>query len=145
MKRRKAREVALKTLFAIEFNPSEIKEATDNVLCGHEIDDTSNDYIHEVVNGVMEKKEDLDKIIAKFAKQSDWTIDRIALVDRNILRLALFEILFREDVPVSVAINEAVELAKIFSTEESGKFINGILGTFVRGEDAAAEKTNPPS
>ena len=68
--------------------------------------------------------------ITKYA--SGWTLERIASVDRNLLRLALCEMLFRSDIPYSVSINEAVELAKIYSTAESGKFVNGILGNFAR-------------
>lgn len=142
MKRRKAREVALKSLFALEFNPQDMDEVIENVMGEHSVDDANHDYIHEVVTGVIRKKDDLDTIIGKFAKLSDWSLERIALVDKNILRLSLYEILFRDDVPVSVAINEAVELAKLFSTDIAGKFINGILGNFVRGENVQLEKAN---
>lgn len=139
MKRRKAREVALKALFALEFNPHNVEESIENVLSEHDIDEINNAYIHEVIKGIAEKKEELDTIISTFAKESDWALDRIALVDKSILRFALFEILFRDDVPVSVAINEAVDLAKIFSTDDSGKFINGILGHYVREKNLQAE------
>lgn len=139
MKRRKAREVALKALFALEFNPRDVEESIENVLSEHDIDESNNAYIHEVIKGIAEKKEEIDTIISAFAKESDWALDRIALVDKSILRFALFEILFRDDVPVSVAINEAVDLAKIFSTDDSGKFINGILGHYVREKNLQAE------
>ncbi|MDF2629052.1 MAG: transcription termination factor [Symbiobacteriaceae bacterium] len=88
-------------------------------------------YARDLVQGTWERKDDLDETIAKYAK--DWAVDRLAGVDRAILRLAIYEIKHQEDVPDSVVADEAVELAKSFSTAESGKFINGILGSVIRG------------
>jgi transcription antitermination protein NusB len=84
------------------------------------------DYAHLLVQGVQEHAADIDALIAGYADH--WTIQRMPVIDRNILRVALFELLWRTDVPVPVAINEAVELAKALSTEESGRFVNGLLG-----------------
>lgn len=84
------------------------------------------DYAHLLVEGVQEHAADIDALIARYADH--WTIQRMPVVDRNVLRVALFELLWRADVPVPVAINEAVELAKALSTEESGRFVNGLLG-----------------
>lgn len=87
------------------------------------------DFVHALVDGVLEHLKELDAIIEKAAPQ--WPIDQVAMVDRNVLRLGLFELLFgnREEVPPKVAINEAIELAKSFGGESSGRFINGVLGT----------------
>ena len=82
-------------------------------------------FAEPLIRGVLEKQKDLDTMIVKYAK--NWELHRMAVVDRNILRLALFEMLFREDIPPVVSINEAVDIAKKFSTEDSGKFVNGIL------------------
>jgi transcription antitermination protein NusB len=84
------------------------------------------DYARVLVEGVQSHAADIDALIAEYADH--WTIQRMPVVDRNVLRVALFELLWRPDVPVPVAINEAVELAKALSTEESGRFVNGLLG-----------------
>lgn len=83
-------------------------------------------YARHLVDGVQAHQADIDELIARYADR--WTIDRMPVVDRNVIRIALFEFLFADDVPVPVAINEAVELAKAFSTDDSGRFVNGLLG-----------------
>lgn len=83
-------------------------------------------YTVKLVHGAMEKKDEIDRLVGSLS--SGWALERQAAVDRNILRLAVYELLFVEDVPVGAAINEAVELAHKYSTEESGKFVNGVLG-----------------
>jgi len=90
------------------------------------------DFIKGLVNGVLENLETINKIIEKAAPQ--WPLDQIAIVDRNVLRLGIYELLFgsRDEVPPKVAINEAIELAKNFGSESSGKFVNGVLGTIYR-------------
>jgi len=87
------------------------------------------DFIWQLINGVIEKLSQIDKIIEKAAPE--WPIDQITIIDRNVLRLGLYELLYgnKDEVPPKVAINEAIELAKTFGGESSGKFINGVLGT----------------
>ena len=92
-------------------------------------------YARELVAGVQSHHADLDALIARYADR--WAIERMPIVDRNLLRMALFELLFRDDIPVAVAINEAVELAKALSTEDSGRFINGLLGRVAERELSA--------
>lgn len=94
------------------------------------LEDTS--FIHQLIDGVIKYFSQLDKVIEKAAPQ--WPIEQVAIVDRNVLRLGLYELLFgkREEVPPKVAINEAIELAKSFGGESSGKFVNGVLGTVYR-------------
>ncbi len=89
-------------------------------------------FIYDLVNGAIEKIGEIDKIIEKAAPQ--WPIDQVAMVDRAVLRLGIYELLFgnREEVPPKVAINEAIELAKTFGGDASGKFVNGVLGTIYR-------------
>jgi N utilization substance protein B len=87
-------------------------------------------YIHRVVLGTLENLEAIDNTVSRLA--IGWTLDRMGAVDRNLLRLAVYEILFLDDIPLSVAINEAVSLAKKFGDEESWKFVNGILGKLAR-------------
>jgi N utilization substance protein B len=92
----------------------------------------NEDFVWELVKGVLENKDHLDKIIEKSAPE--WPLDQITIVDRNVLRLGLYELIFGDNnaVPPKVAINEAIELAKTFGGESSGKFVNGVLGTVYR-------------
>ena len=89
-------------------------------------------YTRMLVEGVQEHHADIDRLIVSYADR--WAIERMPMVDRNLLRIALFELFWGDDVPVAVAINEAVELAKGFSTEDSGRFVNGLLGRIVERE-----------
>jgi len=91
------------------------------------VSDENTDFIHELVNGVIQNRERINQNIKEFA--TAWPIEQIPVIDRNILRLAIFEILLDNKVPVRAAINEAVELAKIFGSESSSKFVNGVLGS----------------
>lgn len=102
-------------------------------------------FIHDLVDGVMKHITELDKIIEKAAPQ--WPLEQIAVVDRNVLRLGLYELLFgkREEVPPKVAINEAIELAKSFGGESSGKFVNGVLGTVYREIGEPGKDDAPPA
>ena len=90
------------------------------------------DYVRVLVEGVQEHHADIDALIASYADR--WTIERMPVIDRNVLRIALFELLWGDDVPVAVAINEAVEMVKALSTEDSGRFVNGLLGRIVERE-----------
>lgn len=130
-----SRSVAMQSLYEWDFRgrkeemlPEIIERNITEFAAGME--DTT--FIRDLVNGVIERIDDLDKIMEKAAPQ--WPLDQIAIVDRNVLRLGLYELLFgkRDEVPPKVAINEAIELAKSFGGESSGKFINGVLGTVYR-------------
>lgn len=92
-------------------------------------------FTAELVTGVAERREELDGIVGEYAE--GWTVERMAAVDRTLLRVACYEILHVEDVPVGVAIDEAVEAAKTLSTEDSGRFVNGILGQIARERTGA--------
>lgn len=102
-------------------------------------------FIRDLVKGVIEHITELDKIIEKAAPQ--WPLEQIAIVDRNVLRLGLYELLFgkRDEVPPKVAINEAIELAKSFGGESSGKFVNGVLGTVYREIGEPGKDDAPPT
>lgn len=99
---------------------------------GPGLENVNKDFIRTLVMGVLERRAAIDKIIEKAAPE--WPLDQITMVDRNVLRLGLFELLYgnKDEVPPKVAINEAIELAKNFSGESSGKFVNGVLGTVFR-------------
>lgn len=126
-----ARSVVLQTLFEWDTTGADVSEADVMLLRNVEEfggDDTDKPFMETLLKGVLAKKEDLDLVITKAAP--DWPLDRIAPVDRNILRIGLFELLFadRAQVPAKVAINEAIELAKVFGGDSSGRFVNGVLG-----------------
>ena len=122
MKRRVAREKALQALFQIDMSGIEPEVALTNVL---EEEGKMDAYLEQLVLGFIENKERIDGHIRENLEK--WSFDRLAKVDRNILRLGVYELLFVEDVPNKVVINEAVEIAKIFGDDQSSKFINGVL------------------
>lgn len=94
---------------------------------------SSKDFAEQLVIGVTSKKEEIDVIINKYAQ--NWKLERMAIVDKNVLRISVFELLYLDEVPPKVSINEAVNLAKKFSTAESGKFVNGILDKINKEKD----------
>ena len=122
MKRRLAREKALQALFQIDMSGIEPAVALENVL---EEEEEADDFLRELVIGATANLQEIDKEIGKYLER--WTIDRLAKVDLNILRIGAYEIMFNEKVPPNVVINEAVEIAKRFGDDQSGKFVNGIL------------------
>jgi transcription antitermination factor NusB len=130
-KRRHARELALKVLFHMEFSPGDPAECFDLVSGNFGSPEAIRPFSRQVVLGVCEKRESLDATIRDASQH--WRLERMNLVDRNILRIALFEALFMKEVPHKVSIDEAVELGKKYGTDESGAFINGILDHVYQG------------
>jgi N utilization substance protein B len=131
MKRRKAREFALQILFQLDIR----KEKPTLTLFKRfwtefEPDDEVRAFTEEIVKGTFKHMKVINTKILASAK--NWSLDRMATVDRNVLRMAAYEILYRMDIPPSVTINEAIELAKKFGTDESGAFVNGILDNVAR-------------
>ncbi|MGG1680059.1 transcription antitermination factor NusB [Neobacillus sp. NRS-1170] len=122
MKRRTAREKALQALFQIDVSNTEPESAIEHVLEGEEGDE----YLSKLVFGVVEHKDEIDKIIIENLEK--WSMDRLATVDRNLLRIAVCELKFyRSEVPEKVILDEAIEISKIFGDDQSSKFINGVL------------------
>lgn len=131
MKRRKAREYALQLLFQLDIR-KEKPSATilKRFWRDSEPDAEIRSFAEELVKGVYKHSDKINSLIKKCAK--NWTLDRMAVVDRNVLRLAVYEMLYRIDIPTSVTINEAIEIAKKYSTDDSGAFVNGILDSIAR-------------
>ena len=125
MGRRASREIAMKLLYQLEIQKGDREQQIRMVLEENELSDNDRQYITDIVTGVLDKVEYLDRVIEKHSK--GWRLNRIPKVDLSILRLAIYEICFRDDIPYNVSVNEAVELAKKYSSEEAGAFINGIL------------------
>jgi transcription antitermination protein NusB len=129
--RRKSRELALQLLFQLDVN-KDGPEGREPFWRLHPALPDVRSFAERLVDGVLENQAEIDRLIQKHALH--WTIGRMSIIDRNILRCAVFELLSLSDIPVSVTINEAIEIAKRFSDEESGKFINGVLDHIVKEE-----------
>jgi len=144
-KRRAAREQALQWLYQIDVGKTGVEDALANTYRPLEPDALA--FAQQLLRGTVASVRTIDPIIAGYAKE--WSLDRMASVDRNILRLAVFEVLYVPDVPHSVSADEAVELAKKYSTAESSKFVNGVLGSLLRdleaGKLAAPDVAQPPA
>jgi N utilization substance protein B len=125
--RRKARIRALQALFEIDSVGHDREEVLGRRTEEESPEEEAVAFVKDLVEGVLGNKEEIDKVIERYAPA--WPVAQMALIDRNILRLAIFEILFNNKVPVKVVINEAVELAKTFGGDNTPKFINGVLGT----------------
>ena len=120
------RECALQILYQVELNPSSLKEASESFWSEHaNVAEESRLFAEKILNGTREHMVEIDAVIVKATE--NWELSRMAVVDRNILRFATYELLYLADVPPKVTINEAVNIAKKFSQEESGKFVNGVL------------------
>ncbi|MCU0727794.1 MAG: transcription antitermination factor NusB [Planctomycetes bacterium] len=124
-RRTRARELALQILYQVDVRGPEILEDLDSLLAAVEAPDEVRQFARDLVTGTCGSREEADRLISEVAEH--WDIGRMAIVDRNVLRLAVHEMLHCRDVPVKVAINEAIELGKRYSTGNSGAFINGIL------------------
>ncbi|MFJ7725417.1 transcription antitermination factor NusB [Neobacillus sp. NPDC097160] len=122
MKRRTAREKALQALFQIDVSSTEPSLAIEHVLEG----EAGDEYLSSLVLGVIEQKAEIDELIIQNLEK--WSLDRLATVDRNLLRIATYELkYFRNEVPENVILDEAIEIAKIYGDDQSSKFINGVL------------------
>ncbi|RED61650.1 transcription antitermination factor NusB [Cohnella lupini] len=140
MKRRLAREIVVQSLYQIEMNGVTGDEAVDIVMeearqeneIGTDVAELANidAFTRELVQGVQDKRESIDQSLVVYL--TGWQVERLSRVDRQILRLAAYELTYRQEVPPKVVINEAIELAKHFGLEENGKFVNGVLGRMLR-------------
>lgn len=131
MSRRRARELALQVLYQIDIGHAEAEQALARTIEILDLESHGDPvFARGLIHGVQEHRRHLDSVIARLSK--DWRLERITYVDRNILRMGLYELLYlAAQVPPNVAVNEAVELAKKYGTEESSRFVNGILGRVV--------------
>ena len=124
-RRRRARELAIQVLFHLEINPGDPDEVFHLICENFDPSKSVRPFSRQLVSGVCKNKSDLDRLISGSSKH--WSLGRMSRVDKTILRMSLFEILFLKDIPPKVSIDEAVELGKKYGTEDSGAFINGIL------------------
>lgn len=132
--RHTARTVVLQTLYEWDFNKDRKNEKPEDLL-EKNIDEftpglENADFAWSLLKGVWEHKKEIDEIIKKYA--TEWPLEKIAVIDRNVLRIGIFELEFSVQIPEKVAINEAIELGKAFGGASTGKFINGVLGTIFK-------------
>jgi len=125
--RTRARIVALQVLFELDMTDHLLGEVLEERSLDQKLDESQFEFARLLISGVREKTDALDELISEHAPE--WPLDQVAIVDRNILRMALWEVAFYKKTPLKVGINEAVELAKMFGTDASPRFINGVLGS----------------
>ena len=125
--RRRARSVVLQCLYELDFTDHNFEDAFYHRAKDQSLVGKTRNFAHKIGSGIIHQADELDKVISDLAPE--WPIDQIASVDRNILRIAVFELLFEPETPPKVAINEAVELAKKFGSDSSPRFVNGVLGS----------------
>ncbi len=128
-----SRTIAMQTLFAWDFNrqnEANLKEIIDNNFQQFAPGFDDHGFTQNLVQGVLTNVKNIDEYIIKYA--TEWPLDQITTVDRNILRLGIYELIFDQNIPAKVAINEAIEIAKAFGGEASGKFVNGVMGAIYK-------------
>lgn len=130
MGRKNARQGTMKLLYQMQVNNDFSEEATEIYFGNFPYEDEEVEYIATAIEKVKENIEEIDNYIKLYSE--GWDIKRIAKVDLAVLRIAIYEILYRKDIPIEVSINEAIEIVKKYSTEDSFKFVNGVLGGVVR-------------
>jgi transcription antitermination protein NusB len=140
MSRRKAREHAMKTLYLIDASSIDADQALEQLNDLEDSQSEADEFLVKLVSCTIENMPAIDSIIKRYA--IGWSLSRMAIIDRALLRIAICEIFYIEDIPASVSVNEAVELANKFSTPDSGKFINGILGKIIK-DNFSAENSCP--
>ena len=126
MKRHEAREKALQALFQLDSTELPIEEAIEHVL----EEQKSSAFLEQLVRGTIEHKEAIDAILE--GKLENWTLSRLPKIERTVLRLSVYELLYMQDTPQKVVLNEAIELCKVFSDDKSSKFVNGVLSKFTQ-------------
>ena len=140
--RRQTREWIVQFLFQLDFNPEAVDIALKDFWEGKDPIEREKTYAEEIIKGVVQYKDELDDRLSQYAKR--WDSERMGAVDRTVMRVALFEMLHREDVPPVVSINEAVHFAKDFSSFQSGRFVNGVLDRIRKDLDRPARTTYKP-
>jgi len=142
MKRRsRARELALQTLYQVDLTRETDRANIDAFLDEQEAEEEPREFARALVHGTLDRQDEIDEKIAEVTQ--NWAISRMAVIDRNVLRLAAHELLHREDIPPKVSVNEAIEIGKRFSTTNSGAFINGILDKIMNQHREVDEEEEP--
>lgn len=136
--RRRARIAALQALYEADCAGHDLGQAIEERLEEADLPEAGDEFARALTHGVRREREQLDAQIAHYAPE--WPVEQIAIIDRNVLRLAIYELLYGQETPLKVAINEAVELAKLFGSDSSGRFVNGVLGSLVAKEAVSIKR-----
>lgn len=128
--RRKARRIALETLYEVDAAEHDPADVLNRRMMEEAMDNAAAAFLHDIVIGVVDHRDSLDRLIQAFAPE--WPVEQMAIIDRNILRMAIYELVVSKRTPIKVAINEAVELAKVYGSDSAPRFVNGVLGTLVQ-------------
>ena len=137
--RRKARSVALKVLYELDTTQHQPGTVLSNRLADEHLADEGDAFVRQIVTGVWQHRDELDQLIHRNAPE--WPVDQIAVIDRNVLRIAIYEFDLARITPLKVAINEAIELAKTYGADSAPRFINGVLGALAEPVGAANSST----
>lgn len=135
--RTRARSVALQALYEIDITDHPLGQVLENRLEDEVLSDELMEFTRQIVSGIIPIREEIDSVIAKYAPE--WPLDQIATIDRNIMRVAAWEIAISGETPIKVIINEAVELAKIFGSDSAPRFINGVLGSLAEHQNEISQ------
>ncbi|RMD59071.1 transcription antitermination factor NusB [Candidatus Parcubacteria bacterium] len=141
-----ARTISMQLLFLWDFNgkkPIDFNQALRVLFKNFAPNFNDNGFANQIIEGVMKHLPEIDKYITRYA--TEWPLEQITVVDRNILRIGVYELVFNDEIPAKVAINEAIEIGKAFGSESSGKFINGVLGSIYRDMQKAKEQATEPA
>lgn len=141
-----ARTIAMQSLFLWDFDGgdnSRLEEIVHGVFENFAPSFDDKGFVQNIIEGVVKHRQEIDRYITKYA--TEWPLDQITIVDRNILRIGVYELMFNPDIPAKVAINEAIEIAKAFGNESSGKFVNGVLGAIYKDVLRDEEAKEPAS
>ncbi|NLZ38854.1 MAG: transcription antitermination factor NusB [Firmicutes bacterium] len=138
MSRRVAREIAFKTVFQYDQGRNEAEPVLSSLIAESDLSSSQAAFARELALGVIAKLEELDELIRPYLK--NWQLERLAAVDKNILRLAVYELIYHKNIPVAVTINEALELCKIYHDEKAAKFLNGVLDKLAQEKTAGKEE-----
>lgn len=141
--RRQARIAALQALYEIDSVHHQVGVVLQQRMLDLGLPEAGYDFLRKVVQGVLAHQQELDGLIGTYAPE--WPVDQMAIIDRNILRIALYEFLIDGSTPPKVAINEAVELAKRFGSDSSRRFVNGVLGTLLASQSPPLERKDQPA
>ncbi len=141
--RRKARSIALKALYEIDCAAHPPEEVLSRRLAEYPVSQETEQFLRSLIFGVLEHQHKLDLLIQDYAPE--WPVPQMAIIDRNILRIAIYELTFGKQTPLKVVINEAVELAKVFGSDSAPRFVNGVLGTLAAHNDKLRAASNPSS
>lgn len=135
--RHQARQVALQALYELDCTAHSVPEVLMQRLKQESLPDDVRPFVYQLVNGVLLHRQQLDDLIQEYAPE--WPVDQMAIIDRNILRMSIYEIAISKSAPLRVVINEAVELAKDYGAETAPRFVNGVLGSLAAKEDVIAQ------